>query len=60
MHTGTGLDLEDGEELLDDTAEYKDVEDTMNIAISSQININNRILTVAEEKVKSRKHQLRL
>ena len=50
MHTGTGLDLDDGEELLDDTAEYKGVEDLMNLDVTTQtqLNVNNRILIVAE------------
>lgn len=52
MHTGTGLDLDDGEELLDDSAEYQNIGDLMNI----QLNVNNRILSVAEQRVASRKN----
>ena len=31
MHTGTGLDIDDGEELLDDNAEYQNMGDLMNV-----------------------------
>ena len=31
MHTGTGLDIDDGEELLDDNAEYQNMNDLMNV-----------------------------
>lgn len=45
LHTGTALDLEDDEaDTLDDTAEYTDMKDAMNI----QINTNNKILVEAE------------
>lgn len=56
IHTGTGLDLDDGEELLDDSAEYKNIDDLMNLELTSSLNVNNRILTVAEQRVKSRKN----
>ena len=56
MHTGTELDIDDGEELLDDSAEYNDINDLMNLQLSNSVNINNKILTIAEEKVRSRKN----
>ena len=36
MHTGTMLDLEDGDENLDDTAEYEGVADLMNLDITTE------------------------
>ena len=55
MHTGTGLDLDDGEEYVDDSAEYKDI-DALNVDLTSSLDVNNRILTIAEERVKNRKN----
>ena len=48
LHTGTALDMDDGEELLDDTAEYSNIGDVMDLSLDSQVNVNNKILVVAE------------
>jgi len=40
--------MDDGEELLDDTAEYSNIGDVMDLSLDSQVNVNNKILVVAE------------
>ena len=46
MHTGTADDINDGEELLDDSTEYKDV-NMMLLQLSNTLNVNNKILSIA-------------